>query len=155
MNKNRFLAMLGGVTVVLVGAMVFWSAQPASAKPTITVYKTATCGCCRAWIEHLREEGYEVIAEDVDNLAAIKAELGVRPHLASCHTALVDGYIVEGHVPAADIDRLLAERPDIAGLSAPGMPAGSPGMEIPGRPADPFDVLAFDQLGNTTVYAKH
>ena len=155
MMKNRFLAMLGGVTVVLVGAMVFWSAQPASAKPTITVYKTATCGCCEGWIEHLRKEGYEVIAEDVDNLAAIKTELGVGPHLSSCHTALIDGYIVEGHVPAADIDRLLAERPEIAGLSAPGMPAGSPGMKVPGRPADPFDVLAFDHLGKTTVYAKH
>lgn len=155
MMKNRFLAMLGGVTVVLVGALVFWSAQPASAKPTITVYKTATCGCCEGWIEHLRKEGYEVIAEDVDNLAAIKTELGVGSHLASCHTALIDGYIVEGHVPAEDIDRLLAERPEIAGLSAPGMPAGSPGMKVPGRPADPFDVLAFDHLGKTTVYAKH
>lgn len=155
MMKNRFLAMLGGVMVVLVGALVFWSAQPASAKPTITVYKTATCGCCEGWIEHLRKEGYEVIAEDVDNLAAIKTELGVGSHLASCHTALIDGYIVEGHVPAEDIDRLLAERPEIAGLSAPGMPAGSPGMKVPGRPADPFDVLAFDHLGKTTVYAKH
>jgi len=155
MMKNRFLAMLGGVTVVLVGAMVFWSVQPASAKPTITVYKTATCGCCGGWIEHLEAEGYEVIAEDVDNLAAIKAELGVGPYLASCHTALIDGYIVEGHVPVEDIDRLLAERPEIAGLSAPGMPSGSPGMAIPGRPAEPYDVLAFDQLGNTTVYAKH
>lgn len=155
MMKKRFLAMLGGVTVVLVGAMVFWSAQPASAKPTITVYKSATCGCCSEWIEHLKAEGYEVIAQDVDNLAAIKTELGIRPHLSSCHTALIDGYIVEGHVPAADIDRLLAERPEIAGLSVPGMPAGSPGMEIPGSPDGPFDVLAFDQLGNTTVYAKH
>lgn len=155
MMKKRFLAMLGGVTVVLVGAMVFWSAQPASAKPTITVYKSATCGCCSEWIEHLKAEGYEVIAQDVDNLAAIKTELGIRPHLSSCHTALIEGYIVEGHVPAADIDRLLAERPEIAGLSVPGMPAGSPGMEIPGAPDAPFDVLAFDRLGKTTVYAKH
>ncbi|GMR13561.1 MAG: DUF411 domain-containing protein [Gemmatimonadota bacterium] len=155
MVKKRLLAMLGGVTVVLLGAMVIWSVQPASAKPTVTVYKNATCGCCRGWIEHLRKEGYEVIAEDVDNLAAIKAELGVRSSFSSCHTALVDGYIVEGHVPAADIDRLLAERPEIAGLSAPGMPASSPGMAIPGRPVDPFDVLAFDELGKTTVYAKH
>ncbi len=155
MLKNRFLAMLGGLTVVLVGAMALWSVQPASAKPTVTVYKSATCGCCVIWIEHLREEGYEVIAEDVDNLVAIKTELGLRPYLHSCHTALIDGYIVEGHVPAADIDRLLAERPEIAGLSAPGMPSGSPGMETPGRPADPYDVLAFDEFGKTTVYAKH
>ncbi len=155
MLKNRWWAMAAGVTVVLVGAMVLWAAQPASAKPTITVYKSPTCGCCTAWIEHLRAEGYEVIAEDVDNLAVIKAELGVAPHLTSCHTALVDGYVVEGHVPAGDIDRLLAERPEIAGLSAPGMPIGSPGMEMPGRAADPYDVLAFDLAGRTTVFAKH
>ena len=147
--------MAAGVTVVLVGAMLFWSAQPASAKPVITVYKSPTCGCCSKWIEHLVEEGYEVVAKDVDNLAAIKAELGVGPHLSSCHTAVVDGYVVEGHVPASDIDRMLAERPEIAGLSAPGMPVGSPGMEVPGQAAQAFDVVAFDLAGKTAVYAQH
>ena len=155
MIRNRLLAMAGGVTIVLVSAMVLWSAQPAAAKPVITVYKSATCACCSEWVEHLMSEGYEVVAKDVDNLAAIKAELGIGPHLTSCHTAVVDGYVVEGHVPASDIDRMLAERPEIAGLSAPGMPAGSPGMEIPGQAPQAFDVLAFDFVGKTTVYAQH
>ena len=153
--KSRLLAMAAGVTVVLVGAMVLWTAQPATAKPVITVYKSASCACCSKWIEHLIEEGYEVVAKDVDNLAAIKAELGIGPHLSSCHTATVDGYVVEGHVPASDIDRMLSDRPEIAGLSAPGMPAGSPGMEIPGQAAQAFDVVAFDLAGKTTVYAQH
>lgn len=122
----------------------------------ITVYKTATCGCCNAWVEHLRDEGFSVSAHDVDQgqLNARKQAAGLTYDLASCHTAHVDGYTIEGHVPAADIRRLLEERPDAAGLTVPGMPVGSPGMEHGDR-RDPYDVLIFAEDGSTEVFASH
>jgi len=121
----------------------------------VTVYKSPTCGCCGAWIEHLEEDGFVVEANDTVDLATVKAENQVPPQLQSCHTALIGGYVIEGHVPAEDINRLLAERPDVVGLAVPGMPAGSPGMEIDGHPGQPFDVIAFDQSGNVEVFASH
>lgn len=120
--------------------------------PTITVYKTPTCGCCTAWVEHLREHGFEVETHDLPRLDQIKARYGVTRELESCHTAVVDGYVVEGHVPADLIERMLKERPQIAGLTVPGMPMGSPGMEGPRK--DPYDVLTFDRDGKTTVYDR-
>lgn len=121
----------------------------------IHVYKTPTCGCCSKWIDHLRAEGFTVRAEDLPDLTALKASHAVTPALASCHTATIDGYVVEGHVPASDIRRLLSERPAIAGLAVPGMPLGSPGMEHP-DPArhQAFDVLAFGN-GAPRVFARH
>jgi hypothetical protein len=104
-------------------------------------------------MEHLTENGFKVTGKDMDNVQPIKDDVGLPAKLASCHTAIVDGYVVEGHVPAGDIKRMLKERPKIVGLSAPGMPQGSPGMET-GR-KDAYDVVAFDAKGNTTVYAKH
>jgi len=147
---------LGAVAAVGIGAaaLVFLPAD-AGARPTVTVYKTATCGCCHEWVEHLEDAGFEVEAHDVADLGAVKDRYGVRVPLRSCHTAIVDGYVIEGHVPAADIARLLEERPEVAGLAVPGMPIGSPGMEVPGRPADPYDVLAFDERGNARVFAEH
>jgi hypothetical protein len=121
--------------------------------PAIVVYKSPSCGCCKAWMEHLTENGFKVTGKDMDSVQPIKDDVGLPAKLASCHTAIVDGYVVEGHVPAGDIKRMLKERPKIVGLSAPGMPQGSPGMET-GR-KDPYDVVAFDAKGNTTVYAKH
>jgi len=118
----------------------------------IIVYKSATCGCCSNWVEYVKRHGFTVKTEDVTDLTAIKVEHGVPPGLQSCHTALVDGYLVEGHVPIESILRMLEERPDIAGLAVPGMPTGSPGMEVPGQPADSYDVIAFDRAGNTSVY---
>ncbi len=119
------------------------------------VYKTATCGCCAAWVDHLRAAGFAVEVRDVVDLAAVKDSLGLPQGLGSCHTARVGGYTVEGHVPAADIARLLAERPaGVDGIAVPGMPMGSPGMEVPGRPADPYDVLAFGSAGQS-VFASH
>ena len=123
----------------------------ASALPTVLVYKTESCGCCNAWVDHLRAAGFTVDARDVVDLMSIKRDAGVPASHASCHTALVDGYVVEGHVPADQIERLLAERPEAAGLAVPGMPVGSPGMEGPG--AGPYQVLAFDQRGASSVYA--
>ena len=122
--------------------------------PVITVYKSPTCGCCSKWITHLEEEGFEVDRRDLMNVTPIKQNLSVPQRLSSCHTAVVDGYVVEGHVPADDIKRLLNERPDVTGLAVPGMPIGSPGMEVPGRGVDPYDVIAFGN-GEKTVFAEH
>jgi hypothetical protein len=122
--------------------------QPA----TIRVYTTEGCGCCNGWVEHLRAAGFEVDARNVTDLPSIKAGAGIDASLSSCHTALVDGYVVEGHVPADVIQRLLAERPDIAGVVVPGMPVGSPGME--GGGAKPYQVLALGRDGSTEVYAE-
>lgn len=125
--------------------------------PEMTVYKSPTCGCCEKWIEHMRSAGFAVEAVDVEGegLTAIKERHGVGRELSSCHTAVVGDYVIEGHVPAEDIARLLSERPDIEGLAVPGMPIGSPGMEMPGREADRYDVLAFDAEGETQVYSRH
>jgi hypothetical protein len=121
----------------------------------VKVYKAPTCGCCGDWIRHLEEAGFTVEAVDIANMMAVKAELGLPGELGSCHTAIIDGYLVEGHVPAQDIQRMLAERPDIRGLAVPGMPVGSPGMEVEGRPADAYDVVAFDAAGGRSVYASY
>lgn len=99
--------------------------------------------------------GYEVESEPVANLATVKEERQIPTALYSCHTAIVDGYIIEGHVPVEDIERLLTERPAIAGLAVPGMPVGSPGMEVEGTPDQPFDVIAFDANGNMEIFASH
>ena len=100
-------------------------------------------------------EGFTMRVEDVNDLVTVKQNHKIPPQLQSCHTAIVDGYIIEGHVPVADIDRLLAERPDIAGLAVPGMPVGSPGMEVAGTADQPFDVIAFDKAGQTQVFASY
>ncbi len=119
----------------------------------VTVYKTATCGCCNAWIKHLEANGFAVRAHNVGDLDAYKRRYGVSPQLAACHTAVVDGYVVEGHVPAADIKRLLAERPKVKGIAVPGMPMGSPGMEGPLK--EPYSTVTFDDTGRIKVYARH
>ena len=119
----------------------------------VTVYRSPTCGCCKAWEDHLREAGYTVESIETAAVSEVKAEHNVPRPLQSCHTALVEGYVIEGHVPAADIARLLSERPDIRGLAVPGMPAGSPGMEVPGRAAQPYEVYAFTDGGSAEVWA--
>jgi len=120
----------------------------------ITVFKDANCGCCKDWVEHLRKHSFAVIAKDTSDLSGIKRTGRVPERLHSCHTAFVNGYVVEGHVPAADIQRLLKEKPKVAGIAVPGMPAGSPGMEVGGR-KDAYDVIAFNRDGSTRVFAKH
>lgn len=118
------------------------------------VYKDAACGCCGIWVAHLRKQGFEVKATNVTNLDEIKDKNRVPRPARSCHTGLVDGYVIEGHVPAADVHRLLKERPaGVVGLAVPGMPIGSPGME--GANPQPYDVLAFDREGRTKVFATH
>ena len=141
------------VAVPLGAAAVSTSAP--GAPVAVTVYKNAQCGCCRSWVDHLRKEGFTVTAKDVDDLAAIKSKLGVPASLGSCHTAIVGQYVVEGHVPAADIRKLLREKPKVAGIGVPGMPMGSPGMEMPGMPADKYDVMTFAKDGKQRVFASH
>lgn len=122
--------------------------------PLVTLYKNPTCACCGEWGEHMRENGFRVDVKEAGlDLGQIKAEHGVPPNLASCHTALVDGYVLEGHVPADVIQQLLRERPDIRGLAVPGMPAGVPGMPEAGPNRDPYEIIAFDRDGATRVYA--
>ncbi len=118
----------------------------------MVVYKTPTCGCCRAWVEQAQAAGFALEVHDVARVEPVKHEHGVPGHLASCHTALVDGYVVEGHVPFDVIRRMLKERPQVAGIAVPGMPMGSPGMEVPGGRKDPYDIIAFTRDGQVSVY---
>lgn len=122
---------------------------------TVEVYKSPTCGCCSKWVAHLRSHGFVVRTTDTDAVDELKTKHGVPRRARSCHTALVGGYVVEGHVPAADVQRLLKERPAIAGIAVAGMPIGSPGMEVPGVKNQPFDVVAFTKDGSTKVFASH
>jgi hypothetical protein len=126
----------------------------ATAGPEVTVYKSPSCGCCSKWVEHLKSSGFSVTVRDVQNVEPLKQRLGVPRNLASCHTATVGGYVIEGHVPARDIQRLLAEKPRVKGLAVPGMPVGSPGMEQ-GSVRQPYDVVSFDERGATAVYGKY
>lgn len=141
-------------TAVLAALLLGGCSRPEGLGPEITVYKSATCGCCKKWVSHLRDNGFKVKPVDVQDIVSVKKRHGLTPELASCHTALVDGYIVEGHVPAADIQRLLRERPSVKGLAVPGMPVGSPGMEQGGR-KDPYTVLSFTAEGETRVYNRY
>lgn len=129
------------------------AAEHAVDGPAMVVYKSPTCGCCADWVEHVREHGFAVEVHDMSQgeLMQVKLKHGIRANMASCHTALVDGYVFEGHVPADLIQRFLDERPAKIGLAVPGMPAGSPGMEMGAR-KDPYDVIAIDSAGGTVVY---
>lgn len=121
----------------------------------ITVHRSPTCGCCELWVEHLRQNGFAVTVVDENDLAPLKQRLGVPGRLHTCHTAEVNGYVVEGHVPADVIHRMLQEKPtDIAGIGVPGMPRGSPGMEVPGLPAQSYAIIAFDREGGMKVYEQ-
>ena len=120
----------------------------------VTVYKDQYCGCCKLWIEHLRAHGFEVVSHDTPDVTQAKRTGAVPEKLYSCHTAFVGGYVVEGHVPAADIQRLLRDKPKVAGIAVPGMPVGSPGMESGSR-KDRYDVVAFTRDGRTSVFARH
>jgi hypothetical protein len=141
-----------GAWAILVVAALSCSAARETGDAELVVYKTPWCGCCDKWVEHLRENGFVVSTEEVTDLAREKSRRGVGREIASCHTAIVDGYVIEGHVPADVIKRLLDERPPVAGLAVPGMPMGSPGME--GGYEEPYEVLTFDREGRTEIYAR-
>ena len=175
MKTSRFLShCLAAVRQGLVGAFLvgslFWVIQPAQAHadaigdgampdtrgatgPQMTVYRSASCGCCTQWGSHIASAGFRIDDHVTEDMDAVKKTRGVGPQQASCHTADVEGYVIEGHVPASAINRLLKEKPAIRGLAVPGMPIGSPGMEVAGVAAESFDVLAISHDGRTSVFA--
>lgn len=147
----KYLKKTGCVLAAAIGLSVL----PAHAEPpAVTMYKDPNCGCCSKWAEHMRAAGFSVAEVHSQQMDRVKQQLGVPEALGSCHTARIGTYLIEGHVPAADVKRLLAEQPDVAGLSAPGMPLGSPGMEGP-YPADHYEVVSFDHRGGAAVFARH
>ncbi len=128
--------------------------EKTTAIQTITVYKSPSCSCCDRWITHLEKNGFKIVAKNVEDVTPYKIKGGLTPKLASCHTAFVGGYTIEGHVPAADIKRLLKEKPAIRGLSVPAMPIGTPGMEM-GNRKDPYNVISFDKDGKTKIFSRY
>lgn len=153
MSKNKVLLSVSLVSMLIVAGSLLLT-QQVNAEPEVTVYKSATCGCCNKWIKHMEDNGFSIKAVDVANMDLVKQHYGINRELGSCHTALVDGYIIEGHVPATDVKKLLSERPDVLGLTVPGMPIGSPGMEM-GDHADHYDVLAVEKDGKTSVFSQY
>lgn len=173
MNKAEFrglraIRLLTGwiVGLVVSAGMVLGGVSSATALPTavqlaqspqmpqITVYRDPNCRCCEGWMEHLTAQGFQPEMISTPDIDAIKQQYGVPQSLSSCHTALIDSYVIEGHVPASDIQRLLSERPDLRGITVPGMPVGTPGMEM-GNRQDDFAVLGFDQRGNTAEFNRY
>jgi hypothetical protein len=148
LSRRHLLALLATIA----------AARPLAAEtlPKVHVVKDPGCGCCNDWIGHIREAGFPVSFEEMEagKLADLKASLGLQPGQVSCHTARVEGYVIEGHVPASDVKRLLADRPDAIGLSVPGMPFGSPGMG-PESEREPYDVLLIARDGSASVYARY
>ena len=155
--KTLKFAALG--VVVVAGGLGVWAYStgtpsiPNAEAADMMVYKSPTCGCCTAWIEHIEDSGITVEVRDTYDLEPIKARMGVPGRMESCHTAMIDGYVIEGHVPATDIKRLLKEKPAARGLAVPGMPIGSPGMEQ-GDIKDPYAVVLFGEKGYQ-IYSRH
>jgi hypothetical protein len=155
MSRPIFIGALALLAVAAAAAVLLAPRAASDSQPgLVTVYKTPWCGCCTDWVDHLRAEGLPLVVVEKPDLTAIRAELGVPDDLASCHTAEVDGYAIEGHVPARDIRRLLDERPDLQGIAVPGMPIGSPGMEVDGLPDDDYEVVGFGG-GERRVFASY
>ncbi len=135
-------------------ALATLASLPAMAQ-SIDVHVSPDCSCCKAWVRHLEQSGFTPRVIEGSDLAALKRRHGVPEQAKACHTALIGGYVVEGHVPAADIRRLLAEKPQAAGIAVPDMPVGSPGMEVAGSAPQPYQTLLIDKAGATSVYARH
>ena len=144
-----------GLLAVPVALFILASLRLRAADNEITMYKVPTCGCCSKWVDHLKENGFQVTVHDVESTDEYSSRYGVPEAARSCHIAFVDGYAVEGHVPAADIKRLLKERPKAKGLAVPGMPLGSPGMEVPGAPPGRYSVMLIGEDGKTSVYQQY
>ncbi len=172
-SRRSFVARAAGVAAAgLVGqqlwtrraaALTVPSAAPATSPlvmapataPLMTVYRSSTCGCCRKWVEHVTASGYKTAVHDENDMNAVKDRLGVPEGVRSCHTALIDGYLLEGHVPAGDVKRLLTERPKVMGLAVPGMPKSTPGMAVPGDAHEPYETVAFQRDGAISPFAQH
>ncbi len=148
MNRRLALKLLSGVALS--------PARPAlAAGPQVQVFKNPSCGCCTGWVEHMAANGFSVSVTEVPDTAGPRKLASVPERLGSCHTARVGGYAIEGHVPASDVRRLLNERPDAVGLAVPGMPVGSPGMEVPGGRREPYDVFLIEREGGTRLWSRH
>jgi len=143
--------------LVVLSAVISLSGATLAQRPAtvVQVYKSPTCGCCALWVKHLQDAGFVTKVTEIEDIAAIKTKNNVPARAQSCHTAIVDGYVLEGHVPAADVQRLLKDRPAVVGLAVPGMPVGSPGMEVPNVKAQAFNVVSFDKQGQLQVFASH
>lgn len=155
-SRRAFVMQVSGFLVAVSGGKLLAHVPVRRTGSTpITVYKSSTCGCCAKWVDHLRANGFETTVHDEEAMDRVKDRLGVPQALRSCHTALVDTYIVEGHVPASEIHRLLKQRPKIMGLAVPGMPAGTPGMAEPGSATGGYDVVAFQRDGAAQRFARY
>jgi hypothetical protein len=156
-TRRTFLGQMSGLLVVGTGAR--WVSGPAVFKQIdatpITVYKSSTCGCCAKWVDHIRANDFAPEVHDDEEMERRKDSLGVPMSVRSCHTAKLEGYLIEGHVPASDIRRLLTERPKVAGLAVPQMPSGTPGMAPPGAPIEGFDVIAFQASGASRIFSRY
>lgn len=142
----------------MLGLVLIAVPAAACAKPIkmaqLTIYKSPSCGCCGAWVDHIKGSGFKAVVNEMDDVTPVARKLGVPDAMRSCHTAVIDGYFIEGHVPAADIRRLLRERPKARGITVPGMPIGSPGMEQ-GNRRDPYQTLLVLNDGSAKVFAQH
>jgi hypothetical protein len=147
MKRRDFLLALGVLPLAA-------SPLATAATPRVLVYKTPSCGCCSGWVEHMKAAGFSVTAKDFSDTAPERERLGLPDKFAACHTATVEGYVIEGHVPAAEVKRLLDSKPAAIGLAVLGMPVGSPGMEVDDR-TDPYEVLIVDRRGQASVYARY
>lgn len=149
MNRRDFF-----VGVSAAAAVLALPALAAPSAPEVQVFKSPSCGCCGSWVEHIRAAGFTVKVTEVDDTTASRKRLGLPDRYGSCHTATVGGYVLEGHVPAAEVKRLLASKPKAIGLAVPGMPPSAPGMDVPGR-KDPYDVLLIGPEGQSSVFATY
>jgi len=154
-SRRSFLAQTAALGASLAGGQSLWGAVAGAAPKTMTIYMSPTCGCCTKWVDHVKAAGFEAVVHEDEDMETVKDSLGVPKDLRSCHTAQIDKYLIEGHVPAEDIKSLLAKKPEAAGLAAPGMPPSSPGMAMPGQPHEEYEVVLFRSNGSSEVYAKH
>jgi hypothetical protein len=155
MSRRLFVGQAAGVGLVLAGGRSLWAAiAETAADPAMTIYMSPTCGCCAKWVDHVKAAGFKTVVHEDEDMDTVKENLGVPRDMRSCHTAQVEKYLIEGHVPAEDVKKLLAQRPKAAGLAAPGMPASSPGMAVAGEPHEPYDVLLFQSDGTSEVFAR-
>ena len=153
-SRRSFLAQAAGLGAALAGGRSLWAAAAATDPRTMTIYMSPTCGCCAKWVDHVKAAGFKTVVHEEEDMDTVKDSLGVPRDMRSCHTAQVEKYLIEGHVPAQDIEALLTKKPDAAGLAAPGMPASSPGMAVPGEPHQPYDVVLFRRDGSSEVFAR-
>ena len=150
LNKKLY----GFIVLLIISGAFIYNLQANSTAPTVTVYKSPTCQCCNKWIAYLEDNGFQVKAKNTRQIKSIKDKYGIKGEFASCHTAIIGKYFVEGHVPAQSINRLLDQKPDIKGITVPGMPIGSPGMEVGSR-VDRYNVIAVSKNGNLSIYDRY